>query len=97
LIERHQDHIERLAKELLEKETLDLLDIVSILGERPFPMTESIKDYMKEIEIRKKDRLEKEEAEKNKIENVEEKESKASEEVETKVEEDVQVKSQEQK
>jgi hypothetical protein len=61
----------------LEKETLDLLDIVRILGERPFPMTESIKDYMKEIEIRKKDRLEKEEAEKNKAE---EEKNKAEEE-----------------
>ena len=39
-----------LAEELLLKETLDLLDIVRILGERPFPMTESIKDYFQEVE-----------------------------------------------
>jgi len=97
MIARHKDDIERLANELLEKETLDLLDIVRILGERPFPMTESIKDYMKEIEIRKKDRLEKDEAEKNKIENVDENELKKTEEVEIKPEEEVQIKSQEQK
>lgn len=82
MITKHKEEIEKLAQELLEKETLDLLDIVSILGERPFPMTDSIKDYMKEIEIRKKDKLDKEQAEKNKAENIEEKDAKLSVETE---------------
>jgi len=50
LIETHSDHIENLAKELLQKETLDLLDILRILGERPFPASDSMKDYLKEVQ-----------------------------------------------
>jgi hypothetical protein len=92
MIRKHKDDIEKLATELLEKETLDLLDIVRILGERPFPMTESIKDYMKEIEIRKKDKLEKEEAEKHKSENLQEKEDKSTEEKEAKPIENIEAK-----
>lgn len=38
---------------MLEKETLDLMDIVRILGNRPFAMSDSMKDYMVEIEHRK--------------------------------------------
>jgi hypothetical protein len=53
LISEHSQAIENLAKELLLKETLDLLDIVRILGERPFPLSESMKDYYKEIENKK--------------------------------------------
>lgn len=36
----------RLAKKLIEKETLDLDDIVSILGERPFPIKSNFKAYL---------------------------------------------------
>jgi hypothetical protein len=39
----------------LLKETLDLLDIIRILGDRPFPLTETMQDYMKEIEMRKQE------------------------------------------
>ncbi len=81
----------------MEKETLDLLDIVRILGERPFPMTESIRDYMREIEIRKKDRLDKEQAEKNKSENIEQIEVKSVEENEAKLSDEKQVNSKEEK
>ena len=96
MIRKHKDEIEKLATELLEKETLDLLDIVRILGERPFPMTESIKDYMKEIEIRKKDKLEREEAEKSKEENSEIKKEESTEENEAKPLENIETKSTEQ-
>ena len=96
MIRKHKDEIEKLATELLEKETLDLLDIVRILGERPFPMTESIKDYMREIEIRKKDKLDKEEAEKSKQENSEVKNDESTEEKEAKPLETIEAKSTEQ-
>jgi len=36
----------RLAEFLLEKETLNLPMIISVLGERPFPMKESLRDYL---------------------------------------------------
>lgn len=39
----------RLAKRLLEKETLALPDIVEILGPRPYPMKQSLLEYMEEL------------------------------------------------
>ena len=43
----------RLAEELLEKETLSLPDIVDILGQRPYPIKESVVEYMQELRARK--------------------------------------------
>lgn len=42
----------RLAESLLEHESINLPHIIKILGERPFPMKESLKDYLREIEHR---------------------------------------------
>jgi len=53
LLEEHREKIERLAEELLEKETLSLPDIVDILGPRPYPIKESIMEYMSELRTRK--------------------------------------------
>jgi hypothetical protein len=36
----------------LEHESINLPQIIKILGERPFPMKESLKDYLREIEHR---------------------------------------------
>jgi hypothetical protein len=38
-----------LAELLLEKESINLPQIIKVLGERPFPMKESLKDYLQEI------------------------------------------------
>ena len=38
---------------MLENETLSLPDIVEIMGERPFPMKESVVEYLKELKERK--------------------------------------------
>lgn len=38
----NKDKIEALGERLLETETLSLPDIVEIMGERPFPMKESV-------------------------------------------------------
>ena len=43
----------RLAEELLEKETLSLPDIVDVLGQRPYPIKESVVEYMQELRARK--------------------------------------------
>jgi hypothetical protein len=56
LVTKHKQDIDRLATELLVKETLDLLDIIRILGDRPFPLTDTMIDYMNEFEMRKKDK-----------------------------------------
>jgi len=44
-----RESIESLAEELLEKESINLPQIIKVLGDRPFPMKESIKEYLQEI------------------------------------------------
>jgi len=41
-----------MAEELLDKESLNLPDLVRILGQRPFPLKESIREYLQELEER---------------------------------------------
>ena len=43
----------RLAERLLEKETISLPDIVDILGPRPYPIKESVIEYLQELRERK--------------------------------------------
>lgn len=50
LIESKRDVAEVLAKRLLEKEVITLPDIIECLGPRPFPMKETLRDYLEEIE-----------------------------------------------
>ena len=42
----------RLAEELLAKETLSLPEIVDILGPRPYPLKETLKEYLQELRDR---------------------------------------------
>jgi spore coat polysaccharide biosynthesis protein SpsF (cytidylyltransferase family) len=42
-----------LAEELLAKESIGLPDIIRILGDRPFPMKENVKEYLQEMLDRK--------------------------------------------
>jgi len=42
-----------LGNELLLKETIGLPEIIKILGERPYGMSETMKEYLKEMEKRK--------------------------------------------
>jgi AFG3 family protein len=60
VIQKHKGDIEKLAKTLLEKETLDLQAIVNILGERPFAPKSNFKAY---LDIKKQDEAEKQAAE----------------------------------
>jgi hypothetical protein len=63
----------RLAERLLEKETLSLPEIVEVLGERPFKMKDSLKDYLQELkdrddqtdELKEKEREQEEQARKD--------------------------------
>lgn len=43
---REKDKIEKLAERLLEKETLDLKELVAVLGDRPFPPKSNYKAYL---------------------------------------------------
>jgi len=64
----------RLGTALLERETLNLPDLVDILGQRPYPLKESIQEYLQELRERR------DEEEKQENEEKEEKEEKANEE-----------------
>ena len=66
LLESKRDLIEKLAEELLEHESMNLPKIVKVLGERPFPMKESVKEYLAELESR--ERQEEEEEAKRQLE-----------------------------
>ncbi len=54
---------------LLEKDTLDLVDVIECLGDRPYPMEEFMKEYLEQIGERKKqEEAEKKKAEEKKLE-----------------------------
>tara|TARA_B110000285_G_C15118185_1_gene615421 strand:+ start:2126 stop:2515 length:390 start_codon:yes stop_codon:yes gene_type:complete len=55
ILNSKKDKIEALAQRLLEKETLALPDIVEILGPRPFPLKDSILEYLEELRERDRD------------------------------------------
>lgn len=55
ILNSKKDKIEALAQRLLEKETLALPDIVEILGPRPFPLKNSILEYLEELRERDRD------------------------------------------
>lgn len=46
LLEEKRELIEALAERLLEKESINLPEIISVIGDRPFPMKESIANYL---------------------------------------------------
>lgn len=41
--------VNSLAEELLAKESITLPDLLRILGERPYPLKESIREYLQEL------------------------------------------------
>lgn len=52
LLEEKRTLIENLAELLLKKESISLPDIVDTLGDRPFPMKETMVKYLKELRER---------------------------------------------
>ncbi|CAD8120326.1 unnamed protein product [Paramecium sonneborni] len=46
IIQKYHQQIQKLSEELLVKETLDLNDLITILGERPFPPKSNFKEYL---------------------------------------------------
>lgn len=42
-----------MAEELLSKESITLPDIVRILGDRPYPLKETVREYLEELKERK--------------------------------------------
>lgn len=52
LLESKRELIEKLAEELLEHESINLPQIMKVLGDRPYPLKETIKDYLEELNKR---------------------------------------------
>lgn len=52
ILEDKKEFIEKLAERLLQNEVLNLPDILEIMGERPFPMKESVAEYLHELQAR---------------------------------------------
>lgn len=44
---------------MLEKESINLPEIISVIGDRPFEMKESIRNYLNEMKTRETDAAEK--------------------------------------
>ena len=55
LLTEKKDLVEKLGDRLLAKETISLPDIVDTIGARPFPMKETLKEYMQELRIREEE------------------------------------------
>jgi len=45
----HKEKIQALGDVLLEKETINLPDIVKVLGQRPYGMSETVTEYLEEL------------------------------------------------
>jgi hypothetical protein len=41
-----------LAEELLEKESITLPDLLRVLGDRPYPLKETVREYLEELKER---------------------------------------------
>jgi len=46
IITEHRVDVENFAAALIEKETLDIAEITKILGERPYPLPQSVRDII---------------------------------------------------
>jgi AFG3 family protein len=49
LLESKKELVHNLAEELLSKETITLPDILRILGDRPYPLKETVREYLEEL------------------------------------------------
>lgn len=67
MVKEHKEQIEKLANLLLEKETIDVLDIINCIGDRPFGVHESMKEYIKEAKNRKIEEEKKKDTESKKL------------------------------
>lgn len=55
--------VKKLSNTLLEKESLDIIQIIDVLGERPHPLPESVQKYIIEIKNKEAEKAAKKENE----------------------------------
>lgn len=68
-VRKYKDEISKISEELLKKDTIDVLDIMELIGDRPYPMPKSMQAYIDETKNRKtkmEEERKKEEEEKQK-------------------------------
>lgn len=53
IIKTHKEEITLVAEKLLDKETIDILDIIELIGARPHKIPESISAYIEETKARR--------------------------------------------
>lgn len=53
IVREYKEQIIKIAEKLLESETIDLLDMISLIGDRPYELPKSMKAYLNEIKDRK--------------------------------------------
>ncbi len=58
MIINNKELLTKLSDKLLEKETLDILEIIDILGTRPYPLPENIEHYINEVKLKEKEKKE---------------------------------------
>ena len=63
LLLEHKDKVQRLGDVLLEKETIGLPEIIGVLGDRPYGMSDAVKEYLVEMQQRNADDAAKKEQE----------------------------------
>jgi AFG3 family protein len=54
IIQQYKEQISTISEALLAKETIDVLDIIKLIGERPFPMPKSMNAYIEETKERRR-------------------------------------------
>lgn len=79
LLTKHKDKMQALGDTLLEKETINLPQIIEILGDRPYGLNESAEKYLKEMEKRATEEANKAEEEEDKDEDADDKEEQEDE------------------
>lgn len=93
IIKTHKEEITLVAEKLLDKETIDILDIIELIGARPHKIPESISAYIEETKarrIREEKKAESEKLEeKNKKDNDENNTNDNNNEIGEKVDNDV--------
>jgi hypothetical protein len=64
MIKEKRELIEQLSELLIKKESINVLDIKAVLGDRPFGQTDEMSKILEQVEKRAQDRVDKEEKEK---------------------------------
>eukprot|EP00340_Litonotus_pictus_P009005 CAMPEP_0170519910 /NCGR_PEP_ID=MMETSP0209-20121228/5144_1 /TAXON_ID=665100 ORGANISM="Litonotus pictus, Strain P1" /NCGR_SAMPLE_ID=MMETSP0209 /ASSEMBLY_ACC=CAM_ASM_000301 /LENGTH=824 /DNA_ID=CAMNT_0010805901 /DNA_START=200 /DNA_END=2674 /DNA_ORIENTATION=+ len=69
VVEKYKEQIEKIAEKLLDKETIDILDVIKLIGDRPHKLPSSMEAYLKETQDRREREAKEEENKGNNVDN----------------------------